>query len=242
MSLSDPSFRFRQFQVSHHRSTMKVGTDAVVLGAWVKLSATDESVLDIGCGSGIIALMLAQRSNLYIDAIDIDSDSVEEASQNFSDSPWSTRLRAVHTSLAGFAADTDKTYDLVVSNPPFFQNSMLSANEKLSLAKHNVQLSLDDFLGDSVRLMKATGRLCVILPVQESRVVLMNAERYGLFLHQKLTIIPKEGKPANRMILEMSKQDRAEVYFERIVLRDSSGNFSEEYKKLTRDFHPSEYF
>ncbi|MFP4469251.1 MAG: tRNA1(Val) (adenine(37)-N6)-methyltransferase [Bacteroidales bacterium] len=221
---------------------MKVGTDAFMLGAWVKVKDEDQSALDIGCGSGIISLMLAQRSRAFIDAIDVHQPSVEEAAENFNSSPWPSRLMAIHSSLEQFAGNPSKTYDLIVSNPPFFQNSMLSASENLSLAKHNVQLSLCDFLKFATGLLKEKGRLCVILPVAESKLVLADTGKYGLFLCRKLIVVPKEGKLSNRVVLELSREDCPEVYIDRITLRNAEGKFTEAYKNLTHEFHPRQYF
>ncbi len=221
---------------------MKVGTDAMLLGAWTETSLNDRRILDVGCGSGIIALMLAQRSEALVDAIDVDKASVQEAAENFRRSPWTGRLTAIHGSLAQFAAMHPGQYDLVVSNPPFFQNSMPAADPRLTLAKHNVQLGLEDFVRFAALLLNPEGRLLVILPVNESRRMLPEAENHGLYIRSRLSIIPRAGKPANRMILEFLKSDPDEVVFDTIVLRDENGQFSPAYKMLTRAYHPPEYF
>lgn len=235
-------FRFRQFSVSHHQSTLKVGTDAVLLGALARLAGDEKLILDVGAGCGIIALMMAQRSSADIVAIDIDEPSVLEAGLNFSRSPWPGRLHSIHASLQNYAGYCPRRYDLIASNPPFFQNCLLPQDKKSGLARHNQQLDFDEFISAAVRLLAAEGTLSLILPVAESEVFTGKAEKYGLFLNSITEIIPIETKPANRKVLHFSAKPVRDKVFDTITLRDKSGRFSEAYKSLTRDFHPEEFF
>lgn len=235
-------FRFRQFTISHQRSTLKVGTDALLLGALASLSGNEKLILDVGAGCGVIALMLAQRSPAVIDAIEIDVQSALEAGSNFKRSPWSNRLKSISTSFQDYSVSCNNQYDLIVSNPPFFQNCLLPQEKKSSLAKHNQQLGFDEFLSCSSRLLSADGTLTLILPVAESEVFTGKAEEYGLFLYRVTEIIPIENKKANRKVLHFSKKISAAQVHQEITLREKDGKFSEEYKTLTRDFHPEEYF
>ncbi len=236
MKQPNEKFRFRQFEVSHHRSTMKVGTDAVVLGTWLDVSESCK-ILEIGTGCGIIALMLAQKSAAAIDAIDVDEESVKEASENFSNSPWNDRLKATHLSLVDFANDKTNIYDLIVSNPPFFRKSLLPPDEKRQLARHHTNLSFEAFLVHSAHLLNPSGRLAVILPVSEEKLFTEIAGNVGLFLKSKLDIFPKPTKPKKRVILVFSFQKIENPIYDSIILRDDAGHYSDDYKKITKDFH-----
>jgi tRNA1Val (adenine37-N6)-methyltransferase len=230
-------FRFRQFSISHARSSMKVGTDAILLGSWVDVSITN-TILDIGTGCGIIALMLAQRSMAKIDAIDIDKDSIDEAAINFNNSPWNNRLQAIHSSLQDFRGNTNTKYDLIVSNPPYFINSLLPATEKLKLAKHNLTLSYEELIHPTEKLLNHYGRLAVILPNKSAEPFIQIAKQANLFLSRQLTIYPTPEKAAKRMILVFGYTKIDEVNTSGLILRHENGEYTKEYKKLTGDFHP----
>lgn len=229
-------FRFIKFEVSHHRSTMKVGTDAVVLGAWLEVAGAHR-ILEIGTGCGIIALMLAQKSLATIHAIDVDEASANEASENFAGSSWTDRLHSFHVSLNDFAANKTGIYDLIVSNPPFFQNSLLPPTKGRQLARHNVELTFETFLSDSSRLLSHEGKLAVILPCSEEEKFFEIAGKEGLFLHSKLNIYPKPSKPKKRVILVFSSTKRENPIVDSIILRNEDGLYSDGYKRITKEFH-----
>jgi len=229
-------FNFKQFSISHTNSSMKVGTDAVLLGSWVDVSNT-KKILDIGTGCGIIALMLAQRSQANIDAIDIDSDSIEEASSNFNKSPWAKRLNAHHKSLQNYLTESTLKYDLIVSNPPFFQNSLLPEKENLKFAKHNLSLSFDELLRSSAQLLNPSGRFAVILPCDVNDQFVKLARISGLFLHKQLNFIPAPNKAANRSILIFGFSKIGQTNISSLTIRDEKRNFNKEYIQLTDDFH-----
>ncbi|MBE0638609.1 MAG: methyltransferase [Bacteroidales bacterium] len=235
-------FRFKQFSVSHHRSAMKVGTDAVLLGTLAPVRQNCEKILDVGTGCGIIALMLAQRSSSRVDAIDIDAPSVAEARENFRQSPWSSRLNAINVSFQHFAGNIESSYDLIVSNPPFFQNSLLPVNERLSLAKHNHQLDFKSFIGSSDKLLTPRGLIAIILPVYEADQFLERAVSMNFYLMHCYSIIPVTDKNPNRKVMLFSREKPENQVFSEITLRMHSGEFSKEYRQLTTDFHPDEYF
>src|SRR5664279_2325982 len=135
------TFRFRQFSVEDDQSTMRIGTDAILLGAWADPSKA-ERILDIGTGCGVIALMMAQKSNARVDAIDINPESVEQACSNFTNSPWRERLTAFHRSFREHAKTADGAYDIIVTNPPWFTNSLRSNDERRNLARHHEDFDL----------------------------------------------------------------------------------------------------
>jgi tRNA1Val (adenine37-N6)-methyltransferase len=159
-------FQFKQFTVSHARSTMKVGTDTVLLGAWVKVDHA-QAILDIGTGNGTIALMLGQRSSetATIDAVEIEETDVMQAEENFQKSPWNGKIHLHHTSIQNFFSK--KKYDLIVSNPPYFNNSQPPPDERRLQARHTISLSYNDLLGATLRLLKDDGKFNVVLPFSE---------------------------------------------------------------------------
>ena len=229
-------FRFKQFDISHARSTMKVGTDAILLGSWADVANTN-TILDIGTGCGIIALMLAQRSQAKIDAIDIDRASIEEASFNFENSPWGDRLQAYHLSLQSYHENSTSKYDLIVSNPPFFQNSLLPTKEKQQIAKHNFSLSYTELVALSAKMLNPKGRFAIILPHENAGQFLNLAESLKLYLQEQLEIFPTRDKSAKRVILVFGLTEIKKKNFSDLILRNKNGAFTKGYMKLTSDFH-----
>ncbi len=229
------SFKFKQFDVSDDRCTMKVGTDAVLLGA---LAPVDEigSILDVGTGSGLIALMLAQRSNASIDAVEIDLDAAEEAKHNFDASKWSDRLLAHHSSIQNYIKSCGKLYDLIVSNPPYFINSLKSDDTKRNVARHADSLPFWELAYSVKVLLKRDGRFCIILPENESNIFKDIALSYDLFCSKKVDIIPKMDRGCNRII---SEYQLSHHNFEssNLVIRNCDNTYTDAYIQLTKDFY-----
>ncbi|PLX07187.1 MAG: hypothetical protein C0598_13365 [Marinilabiliales bacterium] len=173
-------FHFKPFSLFHHRSTMKTGSDAIILGIWTNLNNTNK-IIDVGCGSGIISLLLASRSNAKIDAIDIDVDSVEEANNNFLNSDFSSRLKAYNCNFNDWSVDDD--YDLVVSNPPFFTNDLKSSNLRKTNARHTISLNYNDLCLGANRLLNDKGRLCVVIPYNILHILLCKLKIYSIGSH-----------------------------------------------------------
>lgn len=215
---------------------MKVGTDAVLLGAWVN-PKNAKSILDIGCGSGIIALMMAQKTDTKITAIDIDLDSIEEAKKNFKNSPWGKNLTAIQSSLADFIKKSMKKYNLILSNPPYFNNSLKSSSDKKNLSKHTTTLNHEELLSGVKKLISPNGTFVVIIPYDQMDYYTNNALIKGLYCTKKLIIFPTPQKPANRIILEFSPNKARHAEEDNLTIRDESGNFSQQYKILTRDYY-----
>ena len=155
-------FFFKKFGLFHHRSTMKIGTDAILLARWTEVSDNDD-VIDIGTGCGLIPLMLAQKGIKSADAVEIDNDSYEEAAQNFSNSAWNSRLSAIHDDIKHYAEICEKKYDLVVSNPPFYFGDNIPEKAKKGLARHTNTLSYNDLLSAVKKIMKPEGRFSLVL-------------------------------------------------------------------------------
>ena len=232
---SEP-FHFKQFTVHQHQSTHKVGTDGVLLGAWVDIHAGDKSLLDIGTGSALIALMLAQRtdSSTRIDGVEIEKQDAEQARKNVSLSPWREKIRIYNVAVQDFISETK--YDLIVSNPPYFMNSWLPSEKKRSQARHTHELSYEDLLITSTRLLAPTGRLAVILPYVEGLHFLELAGHYKLFVLHQSNFRSRQHKPVERLLLELSPKQNAKVESE-IILYSDGENWSEPYRRMTRDFY-----
>jgi len=229
-------FQFKQFEVEDKNCAMKVGTDAVLLGSWVNIENA-ESALDIGTGSGVIALMLAQRSDAEITGIDIHEPSILDATENFKESPWKSRLMARNFSLQEFVNFNEKKYDLIVSNPPFFSNSLISPSENKSLAKHNQSLSQYELLKSVLTLLKENGKFSVILPASEISEFTIKAVKMGFYTKKQLRIFPKTNKAFNRIITTFSLQPFGICEIEELIIRDQNNNYTSEYKDLTKYFY-----
>ena len=232
-------FHFKHFSLYHHRSTMKVGTDAILLGRWVVVKPTD-IVLDIGTGCGLLPLMLSQKGVSQVDAVDIDKASIEEATINFEASQWRDRLQAICTDIIDY--QTDKKYDLIVSNPPFFNRYSKCDSERKSRARHNdAGLSYDALCTVVVRLLQPDGRFALVLPAKESLTFLEIAKSRGLFLHKKMNIIPLEGSVPNRVNLELRLSQSFEIQEENLVIRGKDNQFTQQYHDFLKDFYLGNY-
>ena len=214
---------------------MKVGTDAVLLGAWVEISNT-KRILDVGTGCGIIALMLAQRTkeDVNIEGIEIDEKSAQQAEENLLETRWYNRvlmhLYAFQTFRSPFK------YDLIVSNPPYFINSQLPPKAHRAKARHTDSLSYKDVLHHSVRLLKTKGRLAVILPLEEGKIFLSLAKEVGLYANRQLSFYSRKEKPQERWLFEFSFH-AIPIKKEKLILHGEGQSWSEDYKKLTRDYY-----
>ena len=188
--MSNNFFRFKQFTVFQDCCAMKVGTDGVLLGAWAEAYKRN-NVLDVGTGTGLIALMIAQRNtNATIDAIDIDEGCVMQAKRNVFESPFSNRVDVQKSSFQDFAARNDNKYDLIVSNPPYFHNSLKSPNLHRNYARHTDSLSFYEIISEGVSLLTESGCISLILPYEFKTSVLMHAKTVGLFAKRITNVFP----------------------------------------------------
>ena len=230
------TFYFKQFKVEDGRSTMKVGTDAVLLGAMVNTEGSEE-ILEIGTGSGVIALILAQRSKAHIDAVEIDEESVNQAIENAENSPWNDRIQIIRSSLQEFAEKTSKRYDLIISNPPFFTCSLKSPDKKRNLSRHDESLSFEDLATNAARLMTNDASLWIILPVREGEEFTFIAEKSGLFVHFRVSITSKEGRKEYRRVFQLKKGRPGEYAESTLVISDGKGIPTKEYIALTKELY-----
>lgn len=229
-------FFFKKFALFHHRSTMKIGTDAIILGRWVDVNENDD-VLDIGTGCGLIPLMLAQKGIKRADAVEIHRDSYEEAAQNFSNSAWKSQLFVVNDDIRRYAETCAKRYDLIVSNPPFFFGDNIPEKATKGLARHTNTLSYNDLLKAVKKLLKPEGRFALVLPARESKTFLQDAENQGFYLQKEMKIVPIEGKETNRVNMQLVVNQVDNVETETFVLRNPDHSFTKYYKDFLKDYY-----
>ncbi|MDE6778658.1 MAG: methyltransferase [Alistipes sp.] len=226
-------FRFKRFTVRQPNAAMKVGTDGVLLGAWVEVRDTDRRILDIGTGTGVIALMMAQRcEGARVTALEIDGPSAADARDNVAASPWSGRVEVVECDAALY--DTPERFDLIVSNPPYFVDSLLPPDSGRAAARHAASLPFGELVRTVVRLLAPGGRFALILPTDESRLF-CDAAR-GVLYPVRITEVcstPRSG--VIRLLTEFRAEPVAEATTSCLVIDD--GGFTPEYRELTRDFY-----
>lgn len=232
-------FQFKQFSIQQDRCAMKVGTDGVLLGAWAPIDHKPYSVLDIGAGTGLIALMLAQRSQAeQIDAIEIDENAFEQCVDNFENSPWNDRLFCFHASLDDFMEDLeDEAYDLIVSNPPFYSEDFKTDNESRDLARFQDALPFEDLVEAASVLLSETGVLAVIVPYKEEARFIALAKEYDLF---PLRITRVKGTPTaeiKRSLLAFSFTEIADSPINELIIETARHQYTEDYIALTKDFY-----
>jgi tRNA1Val (adenine37-N6)-methyltransferase len=185
--------------------------------------------------------MLAQRSSARVDAIDIHEASVQEAAQNFAHSPWGNKLTAIHSSLQDFKPEDATNYDLIVSNPPFFQNSLLPQSPQLRLAKHDVNLGIHDFVAHTSRLLNENGTWAIILPPGRIDQLSSLSVEYSFSLINRLNIYPKPDKDISRVVALFSKNNSILPKIENLVIRNETGAYTDTYKRLSQDYHAEGY-
>lgn len=230
-------FQFHQFTISHCKSAMKVGTDGVLLGAWTPIKKA-KNILDVGCGSGLIAIMLAQRCNSDIIGIEIDEHAAKEAILNAQNSPWSDRIDI----RCGDITQKESLYslpqpDLIVSNPPFFTETLKSPEIARSTARHESSLGIESLIHIASEILSDDGRLCFISPTDRANDIEFIASMSKMHIIQRVDIKSTTTKAPVRTLWELSKSDIGKYFFDILSLRDDSGNYSEWYRILTNDYY-----
>ena len=231
-------FQFKQFTVWHDKCAMKVGTDGVLIGTWATVFPEDKnSVIDIGTGTGLIAMIIAQRNgNAIIDAIDIDENACEQAIDNINKSPFKDRINVIHKPFTDYS--TEKKYDLIISNPPFFKNSLKCPDEKRSMARHNDSLPLKLLIEHAITMLSENGRIALILPVQLSEELDFIIATHRLFVVRRTNIISVEGLQPKRFLIEISTKNITErEAINTITLETKEHKRTGQYNKLTKDFY-----
>ena len=227
------SFRFKQFAIEQEDVAMKVGTDGVLLGAWAACDGA-KRILDIGTGTGVIALMSAQRNTeAKIYAVEIDETATRRARSNFEMSPWAERLEVENCAVQEF--DPNEKFDLIISNPPYFIDSLLPPDAKRSTARHTHDLSFEELDKAVCRLLADGGKFALILPTAEFEKYLSLTQ---LHLARRCDIHPTTGASTKRIMAEFSKSKTAEIVRETVTIeREKRGDYTDEYRTLTKDFY-----
>ena len=227
-------FRFKHFQVEHDRSSMKVGTDGVLLGSWCDVSSAHR-VLDVGTGCGLIALMVAQRNSIAtVDAIDVDAASIAEATSNFGKSPWGNRLYAVNDDYCTF--ESVEKYDLIVSNPPFFTNGILSPKEIRRNARHTQSLTFEQLIVKSKSLLTDAGILSIVTPTDAYKEILDMCKVNNLYVSNICNVFPMPGVQPKRLLWKIVKTP-VQTVTDGLVIESSPGCYSDDFINLCRDFY-----
>ena len=230
-------FQFKQFTVEQDRCAMKIGTDGVLLGAWASLKNNPFSILDLGAGTGIIALQLAQRSNAeMIDALEIDENAYEQCVENFENSPWGDRLFCYHASLEEFVEEIEDKYDLIISNPPFYSEDYKTPNESRDIARFNDALPFDELIESASKLLSDEGIFAVIIPRKEEENFIKMASEVNLFPRRICRVRGNENCEEKRSMLEFSFENIS-AKIENLTIETFRHNYTEEYKNLVRDFY-----
>lgn len=233
--MPNPYFSFKQFTVYQDKCAMKVGIDGVLLGAWTVVGNA-ATILDVGTGTGLIALMLAQRSSARITAIDIEAEAVDQALENVENSAWKDRISVMQKSLQEFSVQTTERFDLIVSNPPYFNHSLKTPSESRTIARHTDSLSHAELIENSLKLLSPEGRICLILPVREAEDCLQLAQSLGLHCSRKVQVFPKPEVPAKRLLIEL-KANVCDTIESDILIEESRHVYSPAFAELCRDFY-----
>ncbi|WP_434686103.1 tRNA1(Val) (adenine(37)-N6)-methyltransferase [Pseudanabaena minima] len=235
-------FYFKQFAIAQDKCAMKVGTDGILLGAWAKLPENAQ-ILDIGTGTGLLALMLAQRSqlsntfsNTFIDAVEIDHDAYQQAKENIESSPWRDRINIDHASVQDWVIACSQQYDLIISNPPFFENAFKPSQNSRNLARHSDSLSQTDLLQIASQLLKPNGHLAVIYPTNLANNFLTKAQSFNLFCDRQVHVKPTPQSPVKRILLELSPTQYP-TQTTMLTIEERKHLYTQDYIALVKDFY-----
>lgn len=254
--MGNTPFQFKQFTVAQDRCAAKIGTDGVLLGAWASLDRQPNSILDIGTGTGIIALMLAQRSFAEtIDALELDDDAYEQATENFENSDWGDRLFCYHAHLYEFATEIDDTYDLIISNPPFYETSSLSQGEKpmsdaRKKARFEEAMPFELLVGAVAKLLSDTGIFNIIIPHHREAAFIDLASQAHLFPTRVTHVKGTTDSPIKRSLIAFQRLDqiphdveegyirfRESVLPQELIIEQGRHEYTDSYKELVKDFY-----
>lgn len=233
-------FQFKEFTVAQDKTAMKIGTDAVLLGAWCSVNHFPDSILDVGSGTGVISLMLAQRSDaMTIDAVEIDENAYEQTVENFENSDWGDRLYCYHTSFKDFVeeiSEEEETYELIISNPPFYTDDFETNDKARNKARFTSSLSFNELLSGVVKILSKKGTFAVIIPFKEEKYFIDLAYKNNLFVNRICRVQGSPSSEIKRSLLEFSFQEN-EVKEEHLIIETSRHQYTEAYINLTKDFY-----
>jgi tRNA1Val (adenine37-N6)-methyltransferase len=235
--MSNSYFAFKKFTIYHDKCAMKVGTDGVMLGAWVNVEHS-ENILDVGTGSGLIAVMIAQRSNAFIDAVEIDENACLQAEENVKACPWNNRITIHHSTFRHFVEYTSTRYDLIVSNPPYFRNSLKPLLKSRSVARHDEQLSYESLLHYTLKLLSPGGHLCLIIPANSIMQIKDLAYFNCLYPSRLLMIRPNPDKEYSRCLIEFTKNKINKCAESEIIIKEKDSNeYTDDFRSLTIEYY-----
>ena len=229
-------FQFKQFKIIQEKSAMKVGTDGALLGAWANVTGV-KNVLDIGAGTGLISLMIAQRSSAKVLGIEIEENAALEANENVQRSPWGNRVAIENISFQNFEKSSKEKFDLIISNPPFFSDSYKNENTNLAIARHNDLLPFSDLIKGSVKLLDKNSRLAIILPTIQAKIFIELAKQEGLHLNRLTKVRPNAKKDSNRFLMEFTQKETFLKTDYLTIYTETGTDYTESYKQLTREFY-----
>lgn len=230
-------FKFKEFSVNQDSCAMKIGTDGVLLGAWTSLKNNPFSVLDIGSGTGVLSLMIAQRSHAEnIEALEIDADAYEQCSENFENSPWADRLFCYHASLLEFVEEIDDKFDLIICNPPFYSEDYKTDNKARDLARFNDAMPFEHLIYAAVNLLSETGILSIVIPYKEEAHFTDLASTASLSPQRILHVKGNPNAEIKRSLIEFSFNEQ-NVEFSELVIETARHQYTEDYINLTKDFY-----
>lgn len=233
-------FKFKEFTIHQDKTAMKIGTDAVLLGAWVSISEECNSILDIGSGTGVISLMLAQRSFAEtIDAVEIDENAYEQTVGNFEQSDWGDRLFCYHASFQEFAnemEEDEEKYDLIISNPPFYTDDFQSDDNARNKARFTTSLSFEELLNGVAKLLSKNGVFAVIIPYKEEENFIRYAEKENLYATRICRVKGNVASETKRSLLEFSFAKK-DIKNEELIIETARHQYTKEYIELTKEFY-----
>lgn len=231
-------FQFKQFSVKQDRCGMKIGTDGVLLGAWAPIDNHPKTILDIGTGTGIIALMLAQRCDAQqIDALEIDENAYEQAVDNFENTSWGDRLFCFHAGLDEFIEDPEDEYDLIVSNPPFYSEDYRSDNEQRDLARFQEAMPFEDLIDAAALLLSENGIFSVIIPYKEEEFFIDLCAKADLFPIKVTRVKGSHKTQIVRSLIAFKRYELSVLLADELVIEINRHEYTEEYIELTKEFY-----
>lgn len=230
-------FKFKQFTVNQDRCAMKIGTDGVLLGAWTSVKHNPFSVLDLGSGTGILSLMIAQRSYTeQIEAIEIDDEAYEQCSENFENSPWNDRLFCYHASLLEFVEEVEDAFDLIICNPPFYSEDYKTENKSRDLARFNDAMPFKHIIYAVAHLLAEDGLFSIVIPRKEEDDFVALANTIGLSPSRILHVKGNPDAEVKRSLIEFSYTKKG-VEVSELIIETDRHNYTEDYINLTKDFY-----
>lgn len=231
-------FKFKQFAVNQDRCAMKIGTDAVLLGAWCPIDNNPKAILDIGAGTGILALMLAQRTNAdQIDALEIDEEAYEQCVENFEGSPWADKLFCYHAGLDEFVDEPEDEYDLIISNPPFYSEDFKTSDEQRDLARFQDAMPFEDLIEAADLLLSENGTFAVVIPYKEEDRFIELCAEYELYPVKATRVKGSHKTPIVRSLLAFKRFELSVLTADELVVEINRHEYTDDYINLTQDFY-----